>query len=205
MKTIDRPSARSFRITANSCSVSWASRLDVGSSRMRTLADAISRARRDRRHLLDRHRVRAERLGHVDVDVEAAKDLLGPADPSPPVIDAAPRPALAPDEDVLRDREVGAEVDFLVDSADPQCLSMLRGADLEVLAVEGDRRPDRGRSTPVRTLIRVDLPAPFSPTRAWISPGRSSKSTPSRAWTPGNALSMRCMDRSGVISDTAHQ
>ena len=31
------------------------------------------------------------------------------------------------------------------------------------------RRPVRGM-TPVRSLIRVDLPAPFSPTMAWISP-----------------------------------
>src|SRR5258708_35421967 len=35
-------------------------------------------------------------------------------------------------------------------------------------------------------LIRVDLPAPFSPTSACTSPGRVSKLTPSNARTPGN-------------------
>src|SRR5260370_23484569 len=39
-------------------------------------------------------------------------------------------------------------------------------------------------------LIRVDLPAPFSPTRAWISPWLRSKLTPSRALTPGKVLVM---------------
>src|ERR1017187_679844 len=36
--------------------------------------------------------------------------------------------------------------------------------------------------------IRVLLPAPFSPNRAWISPGATSKSTSSLASTPGKRL-----------------
>src|SRR5438105_14551959 len=36
--------------------------------------------------------------------------------------------------------------------------------------------------------MRVDLPAPFSPTSAWISPRRSSKRQLRRAWTPGKSL-----------------
>src|SRR3954463_7574417 len=39
-------------------------------------------------------------------------------------------------------------------------------------------------------FIRVLLPAPFSPSRAWISPGRTVKSTASFARTPGKALTM---------------
>ena len=42
------------------------------------------------------------------------------------------------------------------------------------------------RTAPPRILISVDLPAPFSPSRAWTSPARRSKSTPSSAVTPGN-------------------
>ena len=38
--------------------------------------------------------------------------------------------------------------------------------------------------TPVRTLISVDFPAPFSPISAWTSPLRSVKSTWERARTP---------------------
>jgi hypothetical protein len=48
--------------------------------------------------------------------------------------------------------------------------------------------PASGRWAPVTILMRVDFPAPFSPTRAWISPGRRSNDTPFRAWTPANAL-----------------
>src|SRR5712692_7573423 len=39
--------------------------------------------------------------------------------------------------------------------------------------------PRSGRWTPPRMRISVDLPAPFSPTTAWISPNATSKSTPS--------------------------
>ena len=46
--------------------------------------------------------------------------------------------------------------------------------------------PASGRTTPPSTLISVDFPAPFSPSRAWISPARSVKSTPSSAATPPN-------------------
>src|SRR5437879_6855560 len=38
--------------------------------------------------------------------------------------------------------------------------------------------------------MRVDLPAPFSPTRAWTSPARSSKRQSRRACTPGKSLEM---------------
>ncbi len=50
--------------------------------------------------------------------------------------------------------------------------------------------PESGGYRPVRMFISVDLPAPFLPTRAWISPSRTSKETPSRARTPGNVLMM---------------
>ena len=43
---------------------------------------------------------------------------------------------------------------------------------------------------PPSTLISVDLPAPFSPSSAWISPDLSWKSTFCRALTPGNDLQM---------------
>src|SRR5450759_1109737 len=44
--------------------------------------------------------------------------------------------------------------------------------------------PESGVSTPLITLISVDLPEPFSPTRQCTSPGRTSKVTLSRAATP---------------------
>src|SRR5450756_184069 len=42
--------------------------------------------------------------------------------------------------------------------------------------------------TPVNALMRVDLPAPFSPMSAWTSPERNEKSTLSSASTPGNLM-----------------
>ena len=44
--------------------------------------------------------------------------------------------------------------------------------------------PEVRATTPAMTLVRVDLPAPFSPTSVWISPGRSAKSMSSMAGTP---------------------
>src|SRR6476659_1519881 len=42
--------------------------------------------------------------------------------------------------------------------------------------------------TPAMILVRVDFPAPFSPTRAWISPCFRIKSTAFRARTPRYSL-----------------
>src|SRR5947208_1564997 len=46
--------------------------------------------------------------------------------------------------------------------------------------------PESAVSAPVMILISVDFPAPFSPTTACTSPGRSSKVTPFSACTPAN-------------------
>src|SRR5215204_1939198 len=57
--------------------------------------------------------------------------------------------------------------------------------------------PSSGLYTPVITLIKVDFPAPFSPTRACTSPGCSSKETSSRASTLGNRFVTRRTSRIG--------
>src|SRR5215218_9675144 len=49
-------------------------------------------------------------------------------------------------------------------------------------------RPASGAWAPDRIFRSVDLPAPFSPSRAWISPGPTLKPTSSSASTPGNRL-----------------
>src|SRR5471032_1793952 len=46
-------------------------------------------------------------------------------------------------------------------------------------------------------FISVLLPAPFSPTRPWISPAQSAKSTPRSASTPPKALVICCSSRMG--------
>src|SRR5699024_9116545 len=51
--------------------------------------------------------------------------------------------------------------------------------------------------TPVRALINVDFPAPFSPISVCTSPGNIRKSTPSSALTPGNEIEMSCISTIG--------
>src|SRR5258706_9537427 len=48
--------------------------------------------------------------------------------------------------------------------------------------------PSSGRCIPYRIFMRVDLPAPFSPTIAWIVPLRTVRLTSELATTPGNLL-----------------
>src|SRR5512147_134305 len=55
--------------------------------------------------------------------------------------------------------------------------------------------PLSARYRPARTFIKVDFPAPFSPSKAWISPWRSSKSTMSLANPPGNHLNILRVSR----------
>src|SRR5690554_2869706 len=57
--------------------------------------------------------------------------------------------------------------------------------------------PLSGASTPPMTLMRVDLPDPFSPARQWISPGWIVMLTSSRACTPAKALLTFRISRSG--------
>src|SRR5215203_2056452 len=48
--------------------------------------------------------------------------------------------------------------------------------------------PLSGCTAPARIFIRVDLPAPFSPTTACTVPASTARSTPTRAWIPPYAL-----------------
>ena len=46
--------------------------------------------------------------------------------------------------------------------------------------------------------MSVDLPAPFSPTMAWMVPGITRRFTPSLATTPGKRLTMSRSSMAGV-------
>ena len=56
---------------------------------------------------------------------------------------------------------------------------------------------------PATHLIRVDLPAPLSPTSAITSPGRTSKSTSLSAWTEPKLFEIPWSSRSGVVVASA--
>src|SRR6202161_4471991 len=57
--------------------------------------------------------------------------------------------------------------------------------------------PASACSTPAAMPIRVDLPAPFSPTMAWTSPGIITRSTPFNACTGPKDLCTRCKSITG--------
>src|ERR1700742_4026938 len=59
--------------------------------------------------------------------------------------------------------------------------------------------PVSGCWAPESIFSSVDLPAPFSPSSAWISPGATSKSTLARACTPGKRLLIPYMRRRGSV------
>src|SRR3989337_4026805 len=61
-------------------------------------------------------------------------------------------------------------------------------------------RPASARSRPYRMRIKVVLPAPFSPTSAWISPSATSKVIRSLASTPGKAFEISSMRTRGTAS-----
>src|ERR1700712_5866739 len=65
--------------------------------------------------------------------------------------------------------------------------------------------PASGRSMPTISFISVDLPAPFNPTRAWISLGRTVRSTSCTPAPPRYARDTPCrLNRGSVIVDLQH-
>ena len=60
--------------------------------------------------------------------------------------------------------------------------------------------PSSGVASPYRMFIRVDFPAPFSPRSAWTSPGRTSRSIPSFATTPGYRFVMPRISSAGAVT-----
>ncbi len=184
---IAMPSLFSLRITLKSCSVSWVVRLEVGSSRIRILAEDISSARA--MAAICWMATEYEPSGWVTSmsTSSSLRQLPGTLIQSPAQSMLPNFMGALPDHDIFGDRQVGTKIDFLVDRADAHRLGVLGRPD-ETSFPSIVIVPFSGCSTPVRTLIRVDLPAPFSPSRAWISPFLRVKSTSSRAFTPGKDL-----------------
>src|SRR5262245_10371296 len=63
--------------------------------------------------------------------------------------------------------------------------------------------PESARNTPAATPISVDLPAPFSPTMAWTSPGKIRTSTPLSARTGPKLLRMSASVITGTCAVVA--
>ena len=76
--------------------------------------------------------------------------------------------------------------------------SAVRGDEITVSTPSTRIVPASGRFSPERIPIRVDLPAPFSPSRQCTSPRRRVRSTRSFASTPGNAFVIPTSSTIGV-------
>ena len=135
-------------MTANSCSTSPRSRLEVGSSRIEHLGVEHHRSS-DRDELLDRDRVAGEHRAGVDREAEALQMALGAPVGRPPV-DAPAAARLVPEHHVLAHREVGAEVHLLVHGGDAGVLRVGRAGEALLVTADADgagiHRIDPGES-----------------------------------------------------------
>ena len=100
-------------------------------------------------------------------------------------LDEAELRRLRAEDDVVEHGEHVDELEVLVHHADAERGGIIGVVDLDGLAVFAS-----GWYRPKSTLMSVDLPAPFSPSRAWISPFLSCRVMSSLALIPGNSLVM---------------
>jgi hypothetical protein len=77
---------------------------------------------------------------------------------------------MAGQEQVLGERELAEQADFLVDRRQSQRAARRAGSAGGSRGRRARCVPESARSAPVRTRKSVLFPAPFSPTSAWISP-----------------------------------
>ena len=183
MKTMLRPSWRNRRRTPNSRSTSGGDSAEVGSSRMMMRAPEnstraistscctpIARSRMRRRGSISTPRRASCSTGLARSCDAIARNRTDPSAGcrerrSRPPKDRAPRST--PGEPWR---------------CQPRAHRVPTGTGSRDRPARSDRRTRH--ASPAMIFISVLLPAPFSPTRPWISPARSAKSTPRSASTP---------------------
>jgi hypothetical protein len=105
------------------------------------------------------------------------------------LIDHAGPRRLHAEDDVVQNGKAFDQLEVLMDHSDVQRVGVVGVADPDDLAVLFDNTR-LGLIETVSTLMRVDLPAPFSPSKACISPFLSWRVMSSLALIPGNSLVM---------------
>ena len=128
---------------------------------------------------------------------DASEVLVGFGGGFEPVDDPV-RGDLVAQEEVLHDAQLGDQCQFLVDDDDARVLALADAFELaQYPGLEDDLALRRSRTGGYRTgtFISVDLPAPFSPQIAWISPRLTFGVTSASALTPGNSLVIPFMER----------
>ena len=81
------------------------------------------------------------------------------------------------DRDVVGDREVGDQRQLLEDADDAGRVGRGRRRERDRLP-SSSIVPSSGATTPAMILISVDLPAPFSPSTAWMRPALDARRRP---------------------------
>ena len=142
MKTMPTPSSRSVRTIAKSLSTSSEVSTAVGSSMISTRAFRLSALAISTicSRAMPSSRTRAR--GDTFTPTRSQEHLGVRLHPLP--VDHPEAARLAPQEDVLGDREVGDEVELLVDGGDPEPLGVLRTVDAHLLAADQDPARRRG-------------------------------------------------------------
>ena len=133
---IATPRSRRSRTTPNSRATSSASRLDVGSSRMSTRASTTIAREIATSCCTASECEDSDDFGSMSRFMVRRCSRAARAG-APPVDDAGPAHLVA-EHDVLRDREVVAEVDLLVHGADPRGLRLRGPGERALLAVDDD-------------------------------------------------------------------
>ena len=196
MKTIAVPSSRSRRRVENRRSTSGGDSAEVGSSRMMMRAPGKQHAG-DLDQLLQADRQVAEPRKRIDVDAEPRELLTRFARHAPPLHETEAIGRLGAEKHVLGDRQIGRDAEFLMNHGDAGRARIARPIETRTSFPSSTKRPENSACTPAMIFISVLLPAPFSPTRPWISPAESAKSTPRSASTPPKALVIWCSSRMG--------
>ena len=189
--------SRSFRSFLNSSSTSVLSRLEVGSSRMQQFGRDIE-SPSDGHHLLNSYRIRRELALKVQMEIEPGKSGSGTLGNCTPTDSAKPG-RLAAKANVLSDRQVRDQIYLLIHGPMPSASASRGDFGAMILPPSRVSPASRGK-TPVKTLISVLFPAPFSPISACISPACTVTSTASSALTPGNPLLRAVISKSGVAT-----
>ena len=163
---------------------------DIGGGQRRRRLVENENARIARQRLGDLHHLPARQRQILDqrqrMDVGRAGSLerfLGET-PLRASVDHSEAARRIGDGDVVGDREVGDERQLLKDADDAGAIGGGRANRKRRRAPSSTIRPESGATTPDRILMRVDLPAPFSPRMAWMRPANTVRSALARARTP---------------------
>src|ERR1035437_2581168 len=197
MKMIDRPSSASLRSRAKISSVSCGVRTAVGSSSTRILASRYRAFRISTRCCCPTDKVPTLASGSSANPKRAASSAIRllasrVSRKRRLAIVSAPRTTFSATD------STGTSMKCWWTMLIPRPIAS-EGPAISTVWPSNRICPSLGRASPYRMFIRVVLPAPFSPRRAWISPRRTSRSMLSLATTPGYRLVIPRISSAGAF------